>query len=124
MVVEPPLVRLDRVAGVADIQGVNVRELIKLYLYNAIYTILVIPSFVFFIMRDSTDQFAALFIGFFTFPWSLAMFLVLGFLNLSGVSTVDLPNSLFTRGLILLLFVALNEILIYKLASKYGRKQR
>ena len=38
------------------------------FLGNIVYSIIVIPSFIYFIINDSNDQFAALFIAALTFP--------------------------------------------------------
>jgi hypothetical protein len=85
--------------------GERYMERIRLYFGNLIYTIIVIPSFVYFIINDSNDQFAALFIAALTFPWSFFLALILGVLGL------EIP-SLGMRSIILLLFVILNQLLI------------
>jgi hypothetical protein len=89
---------------------------IKSLLGNLIYTTLVVPSFVFFLVADSKNQFAALFIGLFTWPWSLLVAMLLGAIG------IDAPNSLLIRSLILFLFVVLNEIIIYKISTARGRR--
>lgn len=73
---------------------------------NIVYSAIVIPSFIYFILNDSNDQFAALFIAALTFPWSFILAFILGALG------VDISSKLVIRSLMLLLFVALNQIII------------
>ena len=73
---------------------------------NIVYSIIVIPSFIYFIINDSNDQFAALFIAALTFPWSFILAFILGALG------IDISSELAIRSLMLLLFVALNQIII------------
>ena len=74
---------------------------------NVVYSIIVIPSFVYFLKNDSKDQFAALFIAALTFPWSFILALILGALG------IDISSKLVIRSFILLLFVLLNQTIIY-----------
>ena len=74
---------------------------------NVVYSIIVIPSFVYFLTNDSRDQFAALFIAALTFPWSFILALILGALG------IDISSKLVIRSFILLLFVLLNQTIIY-----------
>ena len=99
-------------------QEAKMRQFIKSYLGNIVYTILVIPSFLYFATADSTDQFAALFLVVVASPWSLVGALCIGILNASGLSRIDIPDSIYARGLILLSFVILNEFIIYRLSVR------
>jgi hypothetical protein len=74
---------------------------------NVIYSILVVPSFIYFIVNDQNDQFAALFIAGLTLPWSFTLAFILGALN------IDTSNKLAVRSFILLIFVILNQIIIW-----------
>ena len=100
----------------------------RLLLGNIVYTVLMIPSFIWFLIVSSRGQgdlwLAALFIGVLTFPWSLIVPLSLGALDMLGLLKIDEPESLIARSLILLLFVVLNECIIYKLAIRQINKER
>jgi hypothetical protein len=104
------------IASKIILQEIHMTKKLRLLLGNIIYTVLMIPSFSYFLIADSRDQFAALFIGILTLPWSLILLLSLGMLSMSGLLKIDMPESLAARGFILLLFVVLNECIIYKLA--------
>jgi hypothetical protein len=97
---------------------------LRVLLANIIYTVLMVPSFAYFLFAASRDQFAAMFIGMLTFPWSTVLFLLLGMLNMSGLLKIDMPESLAVRSSILFLFVLLNEYIIYKLATRQNPKGR
>jgi hypothetical protein len=73
---------------------------------NIVYSIIVIPSFIYFIINDSNNQFAALFIAALAFPWSFILAFILGALG------IDISSKLAIRSLMLLLFVLLNQIII------------
>ena len=77
------------------------------FLGNVVYSIIVIPSFIYFLANDSKDQFAALFIAALTFPWSFGLALILGALG------IDIPSKLITRSLMFSLFVVVNQIIIF-----------
>jgi hypothetical protein len=100
----------------------------RLLLGNTLYTALMIPSFIYFLIANSRDQWdlwlAALFIGALTFPWSIIVPLSLGALDMSGLLKIDMPESLAVRSSILFLFVLLNEYIIYKLATRQNPKGR
>jgi hypothetical protein len=74
---------------------------------NLIYSMVVIPSFFYFVFNDSNDKFASLFISALTLPWSFILAFILGALD------INISSKLFLRNLILLSFVFLNQIIIW-----------
>jgi hypothetical protein len=85
----------------------QMNKIIRLLLYNVVYSLFVIPSFYYFLAADSKDQFAALFIGALTIPWSFIFAIILSVLN------IEISSKLFDRSLLMLLFVLLNQIIIF-----------
>jgi hypothetical protein len=89
----------------------------RLFLYNLVYTILVIPSFFYFLAADSKDQFAAMFISTLTLPWSFILAICFSALE------IEISNKLFDRSLLLLFFVFLNQIIIFLFSLKKLKKR-